>query len=345
MNKFSPLDLTAHFNTTRENIPLAPGHPAPWHPCIEKEIRNLPKGAQTFWGIPFSLSDESWLVLGAGANALEINLIPDGQTQDTAPTFILFAHFCNSSYDPNVGTNWRGKINFVMRPGEHLADYILRYADGSEHRQPIRRRFEISEPSNGWGQLAFAARSHEPDRPLDWSGAHPKGCWGANQTGVVQGYDLLSQRFWIYALPNPNPEKPLVRLRLNSTGADTIAVAGITLYYGREHPLRYRRLETLRVTMPHEEELHAAIDLGIVTGVYAIPVFDPDEWLEAEPKGVGEEPVAASPADQHLIDVTACPDATLYIGQHHVEMRDVYNSGKSASDDNQVHIRILVVSL
>ena len=145
MDKFLPLDLSAYFNATRENISLAPGHSAPWHPRIEKDIRDLPKGAQTFWGIPFSLSDESWLVLGAGVDALEISL-----TSHRAPTFILFTHFSNSSYDPNVGTNWRGNINFVMQPGEHLADYILRYADGSEHRQPIRRRFEISEPSNGW---------------------------------------------------------------------------------------------------------------------------------------------------------------------------------------------------
>ncbi|MBI4786414.1 MAG: hypothetical protein HY782_05140 [Chloroflexi bacterium] len=373
MDKFSPLDLSAYFNATRENFPLAPGYAAPWHAGIEKDIRALPHGEQTFWGIPFSLAEESWLVLGAGTETTEINL-----ASQPAPTYILFAHSCNSSYDPNVGTNWRGNINFVMRPGEHLADYILRYADGSEHRQPIRRRFEISEPTNGWGQLAFAARSHEQDRPLDWNGAHERGCWGANQTGVAQGYDLLSQRYWIYALPNPNPERPLAMLSLRSTGADTIAIAGITLYYGREHPLRYRRLETLRVTLPDQgaahrvisrsgfgdekspiatteisrsarndsmaqqqfgqEELRADIDLGIVAGAYALTSFDPDKWLDAEPKGLGEAPTAP---DQHMIDVTACPDATLRVGRHPVEMRDVYDSGNARSGDGQVHVEVL----
>lgn len=336
MDKFSPLDLSAYFNATRENLPLAPGHSAPWHTRIERAIRDLPGGEQTFWGIPFSLSDQCWLILGAGPDAIEINL-----ASQRAPTFVLFAHFCNSSYDATVGTNWRGNINFVMRPGEHLADYILRYADGSEYRQPIRRRFEISEPTNGWGQLAFAARSHEQDRPLDWNGVHEQRCWGADQTGVAQGYDILSQRYWIYALPNPHPDRSLASLCLHTTGADTIAIAGITLFHGREHPLRHRRLETLRVTLPREEELHADIDLGIVAGTYALPSFNPDEWLVAEPKGLGEEPTGASSLDQLLIDVTACPDATLQIGRRRVEMRNVYAAGKSTSDDGQVHVEIL----
>ena len=35
--------------------------------------------------------------------------------------------------------------------GDHVADYVLRYADGSEHVHPIRRRFAIQQARIGWG--------------------------------------------------------------------------------------------------------------------------------------------------------------------------------------------------
>jgi hypothetical protein len=36
--------------------------------------------------------------------------------------------------------------------GEHLADYVLEYEDGSERRWPTRRRFEVDEALIMWGQ-------------------------------------------------------------------------------------------------------------------------------------------------------------------------------------------------
>jgi hypothetical protein len=345
MNKSLPLDLTAYFNAGRGNSPITPGQRVPWQARIEKAIRDLPGGEQTFWGIPFLLADaraaKGWLILGAGADAVEISL-----ASQPAPRFVLFVHFCNSSYDPNVGAHWRDDVNPIMRPGEHLADYTLVYADGSECRQPIRRRFEINEPTDAWGQLAFAARTHTQDRPVDLQGPHARGAWGENQTGVVQGAELSNQHYWVYALPNPHPERSLQHLRVKATGVDAFAIAGITLYFGREHPLRHRRLETIGVTLPSEEartpgELGADIDLGIVARVYARPSFDPGAWLSAEPKGLGGELLPAAPTNQHLVDVTASPDATLCVGQHRVEMQSVYATGRGESDDGKVRVEVL----
>ena len=33
----------------------------------------------------------------------------------------------------------------VTAPGEHLADYVIEYADGTEHRVAVRRRFEVNQ--------------------------------------------------------------------------------------------------------------------------------------------------------------------------------------------------------
>ena len=69
MEKFSTLDLSAHFNATRDNEPPEPGLPPPWLPEIAPAIQSLPSGAQTFWGVPFELGPAEsntpcWLLLG-----------------------------------------------------------------------------------------------------------------------------------------------------------------------------------------------------------------------------------------------------------------------------------------
>jgi len=170
---------------------------------------------------------------------------------------------------------------------------VLCYEDGSEHLQPIRRRFEINEPTCSWGQLAFAARPpHQTDAPSDFRGPAERNQWGYLQTSVSLGAYATSCRYWIYVLENPCPEKHLQALRIEPTGTDRLAIAGITLYRGREHPLRHRRLETLRVLLQEAvdpEQVEATIDPGIIARKYAVPAFMPQEWLKAKPVGWGEE--------------------------------------------------------
>ncbi len=334
MHKFTPLDLGPYWNAGRSNAPLSPGGRSPWQQTIAQVMPTMLAGEQTIWGVPFHIGPAEgrpcWLVMGAGMDSVELPL-PAG----ARASYVVILHFCNSSHDESIGGPRNPLQNPVLRPGEHLANYTLVYADGTEQAQPIRRRFEINEPTVAWGHSAFAARPDIVDEPADALGAHAPAQWGRNQRSMSGG-GAWRAPYWVYALPNPHSEQPLAAIRLQATAADTLAIAAITLFHGKAHPLRHQRLETVRATLPPEEaaalaHIPASVDLGVISRRYAVPSFEPQEWLEAPVKGWGEEPKPAGPVTQVLIDVTASPDATLTTGAHAVEMGAIFATGAASS--------------
>ena len=340
MSKFTPLDLSAIYNSGRGNEPI--DGRLPWHPKMHPFIQKLPGGKQVFWGIPFSLGavegERCWLVLGAGQTSATIPITDQA-------SYIIFAHFTDASHDPEGHGQPEGVgLGLVLRPGEHLADYSLTYTDGSLHTQAIRRRFEVNEAFVNWGHQAFNSRPHRSAKALEIHGPYPAHAWGYYQTGVDGGG--MDHNYWIYALPNPHPEKQLSGLRLEATGASRLAIAGITLYHGQEHPLRHRRLEAMRIQLPKEEakapdQVEMSIDLGIIARKYAVPAFDSQAWLSALPRGWGEEPQPPQPVDQLIAEVTANPEATLTVAGHAVDLQPLYTQGKAVSRDDKVHIELL----
>jgi hypothetical protein len=343
VTKFTSLDLIPYFNANRD--------PAGWHPQLAQLLPTLPCGPKTFWGVPFELGPSEsncWLILERDQQAATIPL--SGQA-----SFILIAHFCDESHDPYAQTasNVR-EVGFCTRPGEILAHYDLVYANKIEHSQPIRRRFEINEALTVWGQDAFAARPHVQDEPRDWRGPYPPMLWGGYQTGMAP-FSEGRVLYWLYALANPHPEAELTALRLRPTGAGRLAVAGVTLYHGRTNPLRHRRLESVRVTLAkpiRPREAKVDIDLGIIARAYAVPSFNPDRWLESEPKGWGEEtPISPlgwwdrlppeEPTTQLLLDVTAGPDATLQVAGHRIELAQLSQNSCVESADREVRVQVL----
>jgi hypothetical protein len=153
MVKFTTIDLSAHF--TARGVDGA----AAWHPDIGEALKTLPAAQQTFWGIPFALgaAEEEggrWLVLDREPAVVEVT---------AQARYVVVAHFCNISPLPAYPDALKLTVlRAIPQPGEHLADYVLVYADGSEHRQPIRRRFEINEAPGLTGspsRSTFAAPS------------------------------------------------------------------------------------------------------------------------------------------------------------------------------------------
>ncbi len=319
-------------------------------PRLANLLASLPGGDHSFWGVPFGLLPtrvaSRWVWIGPevdGAIAIELHGLAE---------HVLVAHFSVPSHPISSGTDSDAQLDGVpLEQGEHLADYVLLYADGAEHRTPIRRHFEIGDVSSR--ELAFAARPHQEASVLDWRGPHDDGRWGVDQQGTdgpllvnrsryERGVDLVPH-YWIYALRNPRSEAPLAGLRLESRGSTPIALAGISLYSGGGDPLRHRRLETLRVDLPPGgNDATARVDLGMVARQIPVASFDADAWCDAADLGNGSPPRAPSVGDRaFVVEVAASDGATLEVANERISLSEVFAAGVAGSDAGHVRVRLL----
>lgn len=279
--KFTAINLDPHFNVA-----------APFP---------ITSGSEGLWGIPFKLRSERQ------AGMILLGTTPVSIAIEQKATYVCVCHFCAPGRQPTGAQE---------QVGEKLAEYVLVYADGSEQRVPIRRRFEIQEPSGPWGQLPFAARPHRKDIPRKLENPLPSGLdWGDLQTEVgVEG--PRGPTAWVCALANPHPDRAIRALRLESDGRGEVSVCGITLGHDTEYPLRHVRLSQFRITLPvsnseSAERWQVTVDLGIVGRTYLLPEFSGQEWVKATRPGLGEPSRPALLPAYLYAEVTASPAATL----------------------------------
>ena len=308
-----------------------------WHPQLVEVLRELPAGDQRYWGVPFSLAPEgdapAWTIV---ERPVEVAL---GAESGTA-SCVVFLHTCGrpAPETPDQTT----LADPLVHAGESVAEYVLVYEDGSEHRQPIRWRFEINSGPSTFGYRAFAARPERMDAPVDFRGPYGRNTWGYSQTSVSPS----NGRCWVYALPNPHPEKGLRALKLEPVdGASGVAaIAAITLFNGQEHPLRHRQLQAFRVTVPEalrERFDDETVDLGVIARRYDVHAFDPDDWLDGD--GITRELVVPDPwaMTELFIELAATSDATLRVGEHEVPLRSAYEGGDAESLDKSVRLEVI----
>jgi hypothetical protein len=266
-----------------------------------------------------------WVAVGDGANAL------------------IFAHFSLPS-DGGRGARSVGAelSGFVHQPGEHLADYVLVFDDGTEHRTPVRRRFEVNDLVVAWGHLASAARPHWSDELRQWRGPHDTGRWGRNQqSSEGSGYDG-APTYWLYALINPDPGRRVVSVRLEPI-AGSIAIGGITAFQGPDHPLRHRPLETMRISLrgPQKSaEPRVDLDLGVLGHRRRQSVRAGDAWLGDAPM-VWRDPALNPSGSDFLLEAAANEAATLAVDGRPIAMADVYSDGRAETVDGRVHVELL----
>jgi len=322
--KFTPIDLHPYFNASSVDFGAREKAKGLTGESANDGLIRMPGGNQIFRGIPFRLGSEgihnkSWLVLGTGlgSKATTHVEIPLGDCAD----FICLAAFCD--WDENETPPPRD--NVIERVGQRLAEAVLVYEAGSEEVIPIRRRFEVNSPSIFWGHLCFAALPHRVDYARRIVDPLSDGLgWGPLQTNVQEAaYEFgpdgkWTTNLWICALANPAPERNLKALRLRATGADLLAVCGITLYRGHRTPLRYEQLSLYRLTLPQAEaddELRwkVQVDLGIVARTYSLSDFEPEASLSATDAGLGEKAERNKSRRYLYTEVTASPEATLLL--------------------------------
>ena len=327
--KFTPTDCGAFFNASHQDLKRLMQRPAD----LTKELA----GSQSLRGIPFLLGPDDprqkrYVVLSARHDpslTSELEIPVHGKA-----SFICVAQFCDwdENETPPPGADAIEKV------GQHLADLVMVFEDGTEHRHPIRRRFEVNSASVFWGHLCFAAVPHRQDVASKLTDPLSTGQdWGELQIGVWDS-NYAGQIVWLSAIPNPTPERALKTLRFSARADDPVALCGMTLFHGRENPLQYDRLNLYRITLPHEgdeKQWEVTVDLGVVARKYQLPSFEEEPWLAAPGVGLGES--GGRSAANLYVEVSASPEATLTLRdqkagrQYEFDLRDALGGGEVAA--------------
>jgi hypothetical protein len=320
---FTPIALDRFFNASAAQF----GPREPLRPRVRDGLIRTPGGRQQFRGIPFlmgpgDVEQKSWVALSARdaswtARSVEI---PIGRTA----RYVCLAQFCDWDDHELRPTG----VDDIERVGQLLAEAVLRY-EGGESVLPIRRRFEVGAPSIPWGHWNFLSSTHAQLEPTTFAESRGLG-WGTNQTGIRD--PAVPPLLWICALENPAPGRSIQTLVLRAAGADPLLVCGLTLFHGAEHPLRYGRLNTYRVTPPEPvsgaEEFRAVVDLGVVARTYAQEDFDSDRWLTAPDALLGDRRQPGAP-NRLYVQATANPSATLWLEHLASQRRYAFDLGKA----------------
>lgn len=340
---FTPLVLDAAFNADRVRLT---GDLAPRADAFPDWSVREAFGAQTYRGIPFRL--------GEAAQANVILLDREPVRVDLAPTIATYLVFLHAVADlprslapgfgdigppPGAGDNLGNDL------GAHVADYTLEYGDGSQETTPILRRFATQQRHITWGASPFAA---VPARgPYVFNLATEDfllGRTAAQTTGRAEmrhdsGRPIESEMLWLYALPNPYPERPVTSLKLTPRGERSL-VYGISATTLQEHPLRTAARQKLRLTLPGDVDLNAlaaldtdsrdpaiGLDLGTVISARAALTYDTDAW-EGSPPDVQPTPDERAV----IVEYTAHPAARLSVASDGGRVRTSALDGSEAGD-------------
>lgn len=303
---FRPVDLSGAFNINRHELPESLKPP--------KAFLEQHYGEAAFRGIPFALGTEG------APNAIILRdkpvtlPVPEG----SRARYLVFLHVVEDRTQPETPD-----LLHDSSPGNAsgglVSTYTIQYADGSTSAHPIHRRFAIQQGNITWGASAYAAMPSKADaafvstnEAIQLGGSNPPP-WGRGETRAGSGRDG-GGNVWLYALPNPEPDKPLQSVSL-APGKEAAVVYGMSLTELEDHPLRGYHRRKLLLKLPEGAELNEIgeytdldIDLGVVISARRQLVYDHDAWSPESPD------IQPTPSDNRVIvEYTAHPAARLHV--------------------------------
>ncbi len=303
---FTPLSLVDAFDARRADLPAALRTPA---------FLDSVHGDAQFRGIPFALGPAD------GANVVHLRGQPVSvDVGGVTATYFVFLHavedvptvYLEGLADDQVDGN---------ELGQSVSDYVLEYEDGERSPVPILRRFAIQQSRIQWGASAFAAVPAAGPRVFRTSSEMfelermPGQPYGRGETRHGSGREAMAENLWLYALPNPHPQKAVRRIILEPQ-KEASAVYAISWTAMTEHPLRPGVRRKLRLALPDGAALNAlgelddvAIDLGNVISARAVLAYDVDAWT-------GDQPLVMPQRSSRevVVEYAAHPLAKLYVG-------------------------------
>ncbi len=270
-------------------------------------LEQMPVGACVAWGIPFDVQTPLVLtdqVLFVPFTPLRAGWLVFMHTSDLRPL------------EPGPG-GFISPMRGEGRLGELAAEYIVIYADGEEVRLPIRRRHQVGMFTRRWGENCFEAVPHRKPQPLRAHHEQPASSWGRSQTRVNVA-DRDSWVNWLWAWPNPAPDKEIVGLRL-IPHAGPIVLSGLAAGEASSLPLRWRPRQKALLTLPAGETfdpmldargLLAQIQLDMGQVISATPrlLYPHDDWA-----GSYNNQLPEVSATQVIVEYTAHPDASFHL--------------------------------
>jgi hypothetical protein len=279
---------------------------------MAREAGSALTGSCTCWGIPFEVGKP-------------VLLDEKAYAQDFEPFKAPWLVFMHTTDVEALEWNEHGFISptrGVGRLRETVAEYVIRYADGSEARQPILRRHHIHMFQRGWGENGFECVAHQkphPIHPTHEQVTYPPGSggpgtsWGWTQTRVSIR-DMGPWVNWLWAWENPHPEKKIVGLRFEPK-AGTVVISAVSAGKASVQPLRWRTRRKAVLRLPKGvaydlrfdevgQSRHIRLDLGVVISVEPRPGYSNDEWAESYNNKL---PVLST--DEVIVEYSAHPDA------------------------------------
>ncbi len=254
-----------------------------------------PIGDQLFHGLPFRIGNNpnAFIAFDANRDTLKVPIAANAYK-------VIVAHRLLNS-----------QLMAGQPPGEEVASYVFKLADGTQHTVPIRERFEIGDIDN-WGQLPFLARPDQKNGLKDrWSGLWSSA--GFRQTEVTQG---VPRAYYLWTWRNPSPDVAIESLEIVPSGSGRFLIAALTLGLTTEEPFTRDGAVPVRIDLntSHQgskKNLEVTVDRGVASYAYQLPERSADDYLTDTFAGWGEAQNAGhSPA---YVDVAATPSATVAI--------------------------------
>jgi hypothetical protein len=268
-----------------------------------------PRGQVVSWGIPFDIG-----------RVLFLREAP--LTEEITPLRAQWLVFAHTTDVAPLSWNEHGFVSPARgqgRLGEHVADYVIRYADGSEARQRIVRRHQVAMVQREYFEGCLQAVAQAKPRAMLTRNEQPSSRvpWGASQTRVAAA-DVAPWMNWIWAWENPHPEREIRALRFEPKSG-IVVVAAVSAGTASAHPLRWlpRRKALLRLPDgvrfdPNLDERgllkQLQLDMGQIISARPRQTYPNSEW----PKTFHNTVPGLSSSEIHL-EYTAHPDALFHL--------------------------------
>ncbi len=270
-------------------------------------LEHAPMGNCVCWGIPFHVDK----VVVLDNKPVSVSLEP------TTTQWLVFLH---TSDKMPLEWNEHGFVSPMSGHGhlnEKAALYTVLYQDGSEVRLPIRRRHQIGAFQRVWGENCFESVCHSKPHPIRPHHEQTAQSWGNSQTRATPA-DSDEWVNWLWAWLNPDPDKPIVGLRLEPASG-IVVLSGLAGGKASAHPLRWETRRKAVMTLPEGDVFapgldqnglleQVRLDMGQVISATPRLRYPNDTWGSTYNNSLPE-----TLENEVVLEYTAHPEAALHL--------------------------------